>query len=563
MKSLVGVWGVVGVLVVGCGGGEARGQLVIVAGERTQVAVPAGVLAGGGVPVDVVRLVPGEVAIKGNPGPLLWLGVPRAFAVRERTEAAGVKSTAARAEPGEMIVLSREELTWRLAGNASLRRAVVIAEGEAVAPTVLAGEKVLAAAAATVVGRIGGDSKRAPWLTAPMLVQREHPELGWRVRLVLEAAGMGEVQPHKAGGPGEPGEPGVVRRAGETLERAELGKLPLLQERERFAYGLGRLARADAKLAAEVAERLLAVLALPSEPLEGLSPARLRAPVFTADAAADGAMIDEIALAGDDEQVLGTAKVWLARQPELLAVVTDDSGRLPPGAGVLRRPAMVIINASGRAGVARLASAGVSSDVMEPLAAFGSLVLRAEPVPAGAGELVLRSLGAEQKHAVAGAAVLRPPGLRVERFAQELTAADLLAGRLRVSEPGQAAAQVWFDRARGKWLLAITLGAEVGAVRSVEVYGEASAERLASVSKRVIERTAMSEVGEVLYVEVELKVGDEVAAASESGPARRPLPLALVVNREGRGRLSWPRAMFPWQTEPGRTAVDVSNWDGR
>jgi hypothetical protein len=557
---LVGVWGVVGVLAVGGGLDAAWGQLVIVPGERTQVAVPAGLLTGGGVLGEVVRLVPEEVAIKGNPGPLLWLGVPRAFAVRE---VAGGKPNAGQAEPGEMIVLSREELTRRLAGSASLRRAVVVAAGEAVRPAVLAGEKVLAEAAAMVVGRIGGDSKRAPWLTAPMLVQRDHPELGWRVRLVLDAAGMGEVQASKAGGPGEPGEPGVVRRAGETLERAELGRLPLLQERERFAYGLGRLARADAKLAAEVAERLLAVLALPSEPLEGLSPARLRAPVFTADAAADGAMVDELAAAADDEQAMGAAKVWLARQPELLAVVTDDSGRLPPGAGVLRRPAMAIINASGRAGVARLGCAGVNSDVMEPLAAFGSLVLRAEPVPASATEVVLRSLGAEQKHAVAGTTVLRPPGLRVERFAQELTAADLLAGRLRLSEPGQATAQIWFDRARGKWLLAITLGAEVGVVRSVEVYGEASAERLASVSKRVIERAAMGEVGDVLYVEVELKVGDEVAAASESGPARRPLPLALVVNREGRGRLSWPRAVFPWQTEPGRTAVDVSNWDGR
>lgn len=558
----MGVWGVVGILVAG-GVDEARGQLVIVPGERTQVALPAGLLTGDGPPGDVVRLVSGEVAIKGNPGPLLWLGVPRAFAVREVAEAAGAKPTAGQAEPGEMIVLSREELTRRLAGSASLRRAVVVAEGEAVRPAVLAGEKVLADAAAMVVGRIGGDSKRAPWLTAPLLVQRDHPELGWRVRLVLDAAGMGEVQASKAGGPGEPGEPGVVRRAGETLERAELGRLPLLQERERFAYGLGRLARTDTKLAAEVAERLLAVLALPSEPLEGLSPARLRAPVFTADAAADGAMVDELAAAADDEQAMGVAKVWLARQPELLAVVTDDSGRLPPGAGVLRRPAMAIINASGRDGVARLGCAGVSSDVMEPLAAFGSLVLRAEPVPASTTEVVLRSLGAEQKHALAGATVLRPPGLRVERFAQELTAADLLAGRLRLSEPGQVAAQVWFDRARGKWLLAITLGAEVGVVRSVEVYGEASAERMASVSKRVIERAAMSEVGDVLFVEVELKVGDEMAVASESGPARRPLPLALVVNREGRGRLSWPRAMFPWQTEPGRTAVDVSNWDGR
>ena len=41
----------------------------------------------------------------------------------------------------------------------------------------------------------------------------------------------------------------------------------------------------------------------------------------------------------------------------------------------------------------------------------------------------------------------------------------------------------------------------------------------------------------------------------------RPGRLRLAIEHiRGNARSTWPRAQFPWQTEPGRASVDLTKW---
>ena len=299
---------------------------------------------------------------------------------------------------------------------------------------------------------------------------------------------------------------------------------------------------------------LLLTVSLPSEPLEAGSTGRLRVPLLTADAQSDEAMTSDVLAAADDDAAADVAQVWMAQHRDGWMLVMDDAGRRAV-IGSQSLPAVLAINFLARP---RVAIAGDQDTAMEPLEAFGSSVLRAAATgqdgASSEGPTIRVRIGDRTENlSTAQAAVVRPPGLRIERFLEELTAADLTTGVLRTSAPQTARAHLWFDRARvGKpaWVLAIELDAasvagSAGAV-SVEVWG-------LHADKQIIQREAMEIAGTKLRASIEI-----------TPPADGSLlNIALVINYAGAGRLTWPRPMLPWQVEPGRLGVDLSDWDGR
>ena len=444
----------------------------------------------------------------------------------------------------------------------------------------IVGDSLLTEAAAKA---IGDPDKHSQLLRAPLLAQADHPTLGWRIRLLLNAAdalspGDGPPKPEAVQtvpttsttptSPATPAStPGVIRRTappaaspptppdsseGESL-RAVTNELQAAI-RNRFAAAIGRVASTDAALARRMSGVLLLTVSLPSEPLEASSAGRLRVPLLTADAQGDEAMTSDVLAAADDGAAADVAQVWMAKHHDDWMLVIDDAGR-HAAIGGRNLPAVLAINFLSRT---RVASAGDHDAVMEPLETFGSSILRAaatgEDGASSEGPTIRVRIGDRTENlSTAQAAVVRPPGLRIERFLEELTAADLTTGMLRTSAPQTARAHLWFDRARvGKpaWVLAIELDAagvagSVGAV-SVEIWG-------LHADKQIIQREAMQTVGNKLRTSIEVRPPADGSLIN----------LALVINYAGTGRLTWPRPMLPWQVEPGRLGVDLSDWDGR
>ena len=491
-------------------------------------------------------------------GSLLWLGRPLSVALV--TEAADHPAGLGQAGQASQVgQFGRIDTDARLAALALSPRA----EG-----WLIAGESLLTEAAAKAVG---DTDKRSQLLLSPLIAQAEHPTLGWRIQLLLNAANT--LPPHDdstkvdSAKPAVASGPGVVRRTAPPAATSALPPTPtdadLLRSvsgelqaatRNRFAAAIGRVAATDAALARRMASVLLLTVSLPSEPLEAGSTSRLRVPLLTADAQSDEAMTSDVLIATDDAAAIDIAQVWMAKHRDDWILVMDDANRRSaPGGQNL--PAVLAINFLGRPRVAR---AGDRDAAMEPLGAFGSTVLRTVSTggdgASSDGPTISVRIGDRAENlSTAPIAVVRPPGLRIERFLEELTAADMTTGVLRTSAPQTARAHLWYDRARAGepgWILAIELDAAGVAgsagVVSVEVWG-------LTPDKQLILRDAMQATG------TKLRASLEVTPPADGAP----LNLALVINYAGAGRLTWPRPMLPWQVEPGRLGVDLGDWDGR
>lgn len=418
---------------------------------------------------------------------------------------------------------------------------------------------------------VGDTDEHSQLLLSPLIAQAEHPSLGWRIQLLLEAANARAPHddPSKADSPkpAAASAPGVLRRtpspAGTPAQPPAATAADLLRTvsnelqtaiRSRFAAAIGRVAATDAALARRIASVLLLTVSLPSEPLEAGSTSRLRVPLLTADFQGDEAMTGDVLAAADDAAATDIARVWMAKHRDDWALVMDDAGRRS-ALGGQNLPAVLAINFLGRSRVAR---AGDQDAAMEPLDGFGSTVLRTASTggdgASSDGPTISVRIGDRAENlSTAPTAVVRPPGLRIDRFLEELTAADLTTGVLRTSAPQTARAHLWYDRARaGKpgWILAIELDAAgiagSAGVVSVEVWG-------LTTNKQLIPRDAMQANG------TKLRASLEIAPPADGAL----LNLALVINYSGAGRLTWPRPMLPWQVEPGRLGVDLGDWDGR
>lgn len=454
---------------------------------------------------------------------------------------------------------------------------------------VAAGARVLAGAAARAVADAPGgatiDRARSAALLAPALAA---PAERWRARALAHAPGQPVGGGDRAIGPGvvrsADAPPDVLRALADQIEAAWLG-------------ALARLAQADEPLAARVADALVRCVRFDGGVL---------APVWPAAAASDvrlGALLDPRAA---PEALRIAARAWLDAQPPALAWVIDDAGRPlrdtddDANAGSHGARAVIgLANLTGAPAVAWLVAANAGrSDEDNPeaqsdepllLEAHGAAmpeVMMHPPQSAAAPSVARIRVG--QVETSLGVRVspmpVMPPGAMIGPLQQDWSAASLLlagGGGLAQAPPPApwtqgARADAWLTAARltregDAWVLLVQCNHEAGAPlerEQLEVWmGAHGAREPVRISPPAAH--APDAAGTPARVHMTTTPGAPVgswwatitvpASAAEPGGTLR---LGLVRTDSRAVRSSWPRAMLPWQTEPGRAVFDVSAWDG-
>lgn len=395
-------------------------------------------------------------------------------------------------------------------------------------------------------------SQHLEGLLAP---ERSSPLRRWRYRLLTGTLWTGEGEP-------------FADAAVEALAR---------QMDARWRIGLLRLRRADLALARRVEWRLTALVDFggvlaPAWPLDGTRLDMLLGDLLDP-------RISEV------ERAL-RARQWLDEEPPARAWVIDDAG-VPDGAG--GSIAMCgVANLTGQAALAWAAPASSPTTpdlaTLRPFRALHLPVLRGpSAVPARGGAARARPAPTEVRvragrweerlPVVLDALPLTPPGLTVGPLLADWTLPGWLEGVPAVGEgaPWPTAALLHRASDGSGWVLYVECAAPGGVQGSVP---ESVRVWLGPFRRPYA----------VLRIGADGVVMDEMAGGSAEAPhgvvvtrepgrwtAHVPIPgrcieadgtLRLGIERfDARGqRSAWPRPMLPWQTEPGRVAVDTTAW---
>ncbi len=419
---------------------------------------------------------------------------------------------------------------------------------------------------------------------------RRSPMVRWRARLAA----------------GEPLISTGADHAADLFADATLEGLARTTERE-WSGVLARLNAANAELASRFASRLAGVVDIG----EGVE-----IPVWPADAnsgvAMESLLSDLLRAGGDRDRAAKIAEAWLAAQPVGGAVVIDDAAAIDLRSG-LTFPSVLLANLSDQPAAAiasRVETAEPEMLRLEPFAAVFASVGAAAKVEEGVdprrrtGIEAMRDGVAQRtmadvrvgdwrgKRAVVGEiAKIRPPGMDIGPLLSDWTQQTFLAaamdetprgemqisgsvsgfgGRLKPADDQGGAA------GPGRWLIMFEIvrpqagGANNAAKeeRSELVLSFGPRGGTASQTLRVLADGSLYEVrnGQAMAAgNATLKrSGDRtfywVPVPSAAIEAGKVLRLGLVrIDERGR-RSAWPRPMLPWQTEPGRIAVDLSSW---
>jgi hypothetical protein len=356
------------------------------------------------------------------------------------------------------------------------------------------------------------------------------------------------------------------------------------------AVAVGRLAAADAELAAQVARRLLLVAALPTD-----EDARVLLPVWAELDANDteqgqGSLLAELLDPNHPPgQIRAGALAWLARQPDALTWTLDDAGLM---VGTTNSPrslfSLVPLAQREQSAIATLrspASARLPQPTtlaMDPtsvraLAGQAIAVSLGRALAMGAGpsvpiEAVVPGLAIPPGEAVLGIVPLTPPGLPVGPPAPDWTLASIReAQTLSVPPPPAAALLLWDPLAQRPVLVfehepdrRTVIDAQRPDVLTVYV-GPANAPTL------IIEVTSLGQARALRGV---LSAAPTFAPPATAGarwsvaiPLSPPatggslVQLGYTFAPAGGLRCAWPRPLLPWQTQPARLAIDAQAWD--
>ncbi len=415
---------------------------------------------------------------------------------------------------------------------------------------------------------------------------RRSPMVRWRARLAA-------------------GEPLLAEQAGDAFADATLEGLARTTERE-WAGVLARLNEADAELASRFASRLAGVVDIG----EGVE-----IPVWPADAnsgvAMESLLADVLRAGADRDRVARIAEAWLTAQPVGGAVVIDDAAAIDLRSG-LTFPSVLLANLSDQPAAAmasRVETADPEMLRLEPFAAVFASVGAAAKVEDGGdprrrtGMEAMRDGVAQRtmadvrvgdwrgKRAVVGEiAKIRPPGMDIGPLLSDWTQQTFLAAAMDETSRGEmqisSSVSGFGGRLKpaddqggaagpGRWLIMFEIvrptGGSDGAKkedRSELVLSFGPRGGTASQSLRVLADGSLFEVrnGQAMAAgnATMKRSGDRtfywVPVPSAAIEAGKVLRVGLVrIDEKGR-RSAWPRPMLPWQTEPGRIAVDLSSW---
>ncbi|HYE03274.1 MAG TPA: hypothetical protein VD963_08560, partial [Phycisphaerales bacterium] len=362
------------------------------------------------------------------------------------------------------------------------------------------------------------------------------------------------------------------------------------QESWRWGTALERLRRADAGVADRVHWRLVAA----ADFGQGVA-----MPLWPRGAATTALLHALLAPDADDASVRAAAERWLAALPEAASwVVTDAGAPAAHGENVPAAGVVAVLN-FGRAPAAAWVAPALArpgAPDMTPAPPWSVAVLPAPLAPARDGishtRLTVRLGGWAAEHSVSTFGVpAAPPGPRLGPLQPDLTMAALLGEPEPPGVPqmGRTGAVLYREAPSGD--RRVTSGWTV----YVECATESPGERLAGSEPDSV-RLWLGPTGapvRVLRVTEDGAVLDETPTAqSRSSPSlvtpsgsvsvrRAPgrweawvpipgeaidasglLPVGLERQEPGAGRSAWPRAMLPWQAEPGRAVFDLGAWEG-
>lgn len=416
------------------------------------------------------------------------------------------------------------------------------------------GWEELSRAAISVVAAIPADQREAAYLSLHTATQT--PGDHWRAALLRRAIK-----------PATPARPDFQPPALNTLA---------LQIGDHWAGAIGRLNRADAALAQRLARRLLHVAYLPTSDTTGAWA------VVWADA--DPHTLETL-LTTPAANLPIAATSYLAGQPSHIAWVRDDAG-LRDALAQTSLATIGVVSLADQAllGTVSVAGGGGPAGASEPVAfkpLLGqSFTLAASSVsPAGSGGGSWASLKlattAVSLPVATSAVPATPPGVLIGPFSRDWTL-DSFRKQLPVRVGGVAASLLPSAATPGRWELYLESRPQGGGGG-----GDAELERerfrvWAGPTGAPVVSISVGPDGTVTKLDG-ASGGDGVTAQFSRLPgggwcAILTLPAAAqddkgllrlgVEHTAASGmRSSWPRPMLPWQTEPGRLAIDTAAWD--
>ncbi len=361
-----------------------------------------------------------------------------------------------------------------------------------------------------------------------------------------------------------------------------------------WRFGLAALAAADANVARLVVDELTLIVEIESGGRKRLVPAWA-----TADEAA--ALLTRLLQhRAQPRRLVAVANEWLRSRPAACAWVVDDAGMLDGNSSV----PLVRVGVANLGATRALVSAKGVIDVTVPeIVAVNPRSATTMPVaplatsaPAdGSAErwgIEVRCgewtsvVDAQRRHFVA-----LPPGLTIGALALDHASpawsrsaalmqvpgggdspreVSALVGRL-VRDAGPGGAGVGSG-----WSLYLEAERSTSERQTIRVWFGSSGAAAAIVTAELPEITAIPESGEGSATvrfpgrgEAPL-AGARVVPGDGRWTVRLPIPNSAI-ERPGRLRLAiehvrsnvrstWPRAQFPWQTEPGRASIDLTKW---
>lgn len=332
----------------------------------------------------------------------------------------------------------------------------------------------------------------------------------------------------------------------------------IARDRERrIALALSLLARADSPLASRVIDRLVRTVRFDRT---------IVVPAWTPEGAELAGLID-LLLATDatDRSRIAAAELWLQREPPMLARLVGDAGRV----GSDRQPI-------GAASITNLTADPVvlavqrSGDQPVPVAVEPFATERVELVGPATGLSSVMLIDGDRTDSIgvmAGSVRVVPPGLLAGPTAVDLTLATWFTG---VDETGDTAARIEpLPRGQARvrsWQAVIECSGATGPDDRVELWLGSRDRRTPMVVRVWSDGRAEDSGGSPLRGVTVIREQDRWLAivpiperAIEPG---RRLRLGLLRDRGAAGpREAWPRALKPWERQPGRILLDLSAWD--
>jgi hypothetical protein len=371
---------------------------------------------------------------------------------------------------------------------------------------------------------------------------------------------------------------------------------PLADRRARDAQAaIGRL---EPEMARSVQLRMASVIDLGDE---------VSMPIWPGDRGAARTLIRDLLETAEAPRRALMAQAWLQQQPTAGAVIVDDAAAIDPRTG-LTFPSVLLVNftdgpvaASATRGMVVKAGSregeAVQPDLLriEPLTAMTATVGANQAITSPDDKAVKaarRGGSASDRRTVADIRIgewaaeravvgeiahCRPPGLSIGPLMADWTEATFLKAAMDQTSNAPMPAAV-SDRAvagrlmfeNGRWVVYFEIGnpaAPSAGVPELMLYFGPRGPSGRGILRVQPDGTLVDlrggagvPAGTATVVRAKDRTSYWIPVPASAIEPGRALRLGLVFVDGGGKRSAWPRPMLPWQTEPGRVAVDLNSW---